>query len=66
MVKVCDRHRGLGGDGVLEPVSSERADVGVGFGIQTVPSPKSGNGLRILLGGGWFIVGNAHQELRLL
>ncbi|TVQ87337.1 MAG: diaminopimelate epimerase [Deltaproteobacteria bacterium] len=45
---LCDRHRGVGGDGVLEPTPTGRADHGV-----TIWNPdgsvaeKSGNGLRI-------------------
>ena len=47
-VALCDRHRGPGGDGVLEPTPTDRADYGV-----TIWNPdgsvaeKSGNGLRI-------------------
>lgn len=45
---ICDRHRGVGGDGILEPVERPDAEFGV-----TIWNPdgsiaeKSGNGLRI-------------------
>lgn len=45
---ICDRHTGMGSDGILEPFETERADYGV-----TIWNPdgsvaeKSGNGLRI-------------------
>src|SRR5262245_50792329 len=47
-VVLCDRHRGIGGDGVLVHVPSTRAD----FGVRIVnpdgsEAEKSGNGLRI-------------------
>lgn len=48
-VALCERHRGPGGDGVLVPFATDRADLGV-----TIVNPdgsiaeKSGNGLRIL------------------
>ena len=29
VVQICDRHRGLGSDGVLEPKESLRADIGL-------------------------------------
>lgn len=48
VVALCDRHTGVGGDGILEPFDTDRADHGV-----TIWNPdgsiaeKSGNGLRI-------------------
>ena len=54
VVSLCDRHTGPGGDGVLEPFASDRADHGV-----TIWNPdgsiaeKSGNGLRIFA---WWLV----------
>ena len=45
---LCDRHRGLGADGVLVHVASARADVGVRiFNPDGSEAEKSGNGLRI-------------------
>lgn len=47
-VALCDRHHGIGSDGILEPAPTSRADYGV-----TIWNPdgsiaeKSGNGLRI-------------------
>ncbi len=56
-VALCDRHRGVGADGVLVHVASARADVGVRiFNPDGSEAEKSGNGLRIfaayLLDGG--------------
>jgi diaminopimelate epimerase len=45
---VCDRHRGVGGDGVLEPMPGGEADVGVRiWNPDGSVAEKSGNGLRI-------------------
>lgn len=45
---LCDRHRGPGGDGVLEPVQTDRADHGVKiWNPDGSVAEKSGNGLRI-------------------
>ena len=45
---VCDRHRGVGSDGVLEPTASDRADCGVRiWNPDGSIAEKSGNGLRI-------------------
>jgi len=45
---LCDRHRGVGGDGVLEAVHSERADFGLRiWNPDGSTAEKSGNGLRI-------------------
>jgi diaminopimelate epimerase len=45
---LCDRHRGVGSDGVLALVSSEAADYGVRiFNPDGSEAEKSGNGLRI-------------------
>ncbi len=45
---LCDRHRGVGADGVLEPVESDRADHGVKiWNPDGSVAEKSGNGLRI-------------------
>jgi len=46
--RLCDRHRGIGGDGVLVHVASARADAGVRiFNPDGSEAEKSGNGLRI-------------------
>jgi diaminopimelate epimerase len=46
--RLCDRHRGVGSDGVLALVSSERADAGLRiFNPDGSEAEKSGNGLRI-------------------
>ncbi len=46
--RLCDRHRGPGGDGVLEPAASTRADYGVRiWNPDGSVAEKSGNGLRI-------------------
>jgi diaminopimelate epimerase len=47
---LCDRHRGIGGDGILEPVAAEHgADYGVRiWNPDGTIAEKSGNGLRIL------------------
>lgn len=45
---ICDRHRGAGSDGVLEPHPSDRADAGVRiWNPDGSIAEKSGNGLRI-------------------
>ena len=45
---LCDRHRGVGGDGVLELVPSRRADFGLRiWNPDGSRAEKSGNGLRI-------------------
>jgi diaminopimelate epimerase len=45
---LCDRHRGVGGDGVLEPAQAVEADVGVRiWNPDGSIAEKSGNGLRI-------------------
>jgi diaminopimelate epimerase len=47
--RLCDRHRGIGADGVLVHESSERADAAVRiFNPDGSEAEKSGNGLRIL------------------
>ena len=47
-VALCDRHRGPGGDGVLEPAGTDRADHGVRiWNPDGSVAEKSGNGLRI-------------------
>lgn len=47
-VAICDRHFGLGGDGVLEPFSTDKADYGVRiWNPDGSLAEKSGNGLRI-------------------
>jgi len=49
VVRLCDRHRGIGSDGVLVLVASRRADFGVRiFNPDGSEAEKSGNGLRIL------------------
>ncbi len=46
--RLCDRHRGIGGDGVLALVPSGRADAGLRiFNPDGSEAEKSGNGLRI-------------------
>jgi diaminopimelate epimerase len=46
--QLCDRHTGVGGDGVLEHVSSDRADHGLRiWNPDGSTAEKSGNGLRI-------------------
>lgn len=48
VVAICDRHRGVGGDGILEPFASARADRGVRiWNPDGSVAEKSGNGLRI-------------------
>lgn len=48
VVRLCDRHRGVGGDGVLLLVPSARADFGLRiFNPDGSEAEKSGNGLRI-------------------
>ena len=45
---ICDRHRGVGGDGVLEQTPTDRADHGVRiWNPDGSIAEKSGNGLRI-------------------
>jgi diaminopimelate epimerase len=45
---ICDRHTGIGGDGILLRVPSRRADFGVRiFNPDAGEAEKSGNGLRI-------------------
>ncbi|MEW6245564.1 MAG: diaminopimelate epimerase [Nitrospirota bacterium] len=45
---ICDRHRGLGSDGILAPVPSKNADFGLRiFNPDGSEAEKSGNGLRI-------------------
>jgi len=45
---VCDRHTGLGSDGLLLPSPSERADYGLRiFNPDGMEAEKSGNGIRI-------------------
>lgn len=45
---ICDRHSGLGSDGILVRVGSERADFGVRiYNPDGSEAEKSGNGLRI-------------------
>ena len=46
--RVCDRHRGVGSDGILEPTVSDRAEHGVRiWNPDGSIAEKSGNGLRI-------------------
>lgn len=46
--QLCDRHTGVGSDGVLEPFESDRADLGVRiWNPDGTVAEKSGNGLRI-------------------
>jgi len=45
---ICDRHTGVGGDGLLEPVPSDRCEYGVRiWNPDGSVAEKSGNGLRI-------------------
>ncbi len=45
---LCDRHHGVGGDGILEPVETDAADHGVRiWNPDGSIAEKSGNGLRI-------------------
>jgi diaminopimelate epimerase len=45
---ICDRHRGIGGDGILALEPSERADFGLRiYNPDGSAAEKSGNGLRI-------------------
>jgi len=45
---ICDRHTGVGADGILTPVPSSRADFGLRiFNPDGSEAEKSGNGLRI-------------------
>lgn len=47
-IDICDRHTGLGGDGVLEPFDTDKADYGVRiWNPDGSLAEKSGNGLRI-------------------
>jgi diaminopimelate epimerase len=46
--RICDRHQGVGSDGILVQVPSERADFGLRiFNPDGSEAEKSGNGLRI-------------------
>ena len=48
VVQICDRHRGLGSDGVLEPKLSDQADIGLQiWNPDGSKAEKSGNGIRI-------------------
>ena len=48
VVDLCDRHRGIGGDGILEPTDAIGADHGVRiWNPDGSIAEKSGNGLRI-------------------
>jgi diaminopimelate epimerase len=48
ITKICDRHHGVGSDGILVRVSSGRADFGLRiFNPDGSEAEKSGNGLRI-------------------
>ena len=48
VVKICDRHRGLGSDGILEPRISNRADIGLQiWNPDGSTAEKRGNGIRI-------------------
>src|SRR6266702_8792106 len=45
---ICDRHRGVGSDGILEITAPTGADFGVRiFNPDGSPAEKSGNGIRI-------------------
>jgi len=47
-IALCERHKGVGGDGVLEPFSTDKADYGVRiWNPDGSLAEKSGNGLRI-------------------
>lgn len=49
IARICDRHRGVGADGILLLVPSARADFGARiFNPDGSEAEKSGNGLRIL------------------
>ncbi|HHO53028.1 MAG TPA: diaminopimelate epimerase [Deltaproteobacteria bacterium] len=49
VIALCDRHRGPGADGILEPTPTDRADHGVRiWNPDGSIAEKSGNGLRIL------------------
>jgi diaminopimelate epimerase len=55
---LCDRHRGVGGDGVLEPVPTEDGVYGLRiWNPDGSLAEKSGNGLRIFA---WFL--HRHRE----
>jgi diaminopimelate epimerase len=44
---ICDRHMGVGSDGILTPVPSQRADFGLRiYNPDGSEAEKSGNGLR--------------------
>lgn len=46
--RICHRNRGMGGDGILEPQHSVKADIGVRiWNPDASVAEKSGNGLRI-------------------
>lgn len=45
---ICDRHRGIGSDGILEPTPTDRADFGLRiWNPDGSIAEKSGNGIRI-------------------
>lgn len=47
--QICDRHRGIGSDGILALAASSKADVGLRiYNPDGSEAEKSGNGLRIL------------------
>jgi diaminopimelate epimerase len=53
---VCDRHRGVGSDGILEPLAPPGSDAPIGLRIHNPDgslAEKSGNGLRIFA---WWLV----------
>ena len=53
--RICHRHTGVGADGILQPVSSSRADLGVRiWNPDGSIAEKSGNGLRIFAW--WYVV----------
>lgn len=48
VIAICHRHTGVGGDGILEPFPSDRADAGIRiWNPDGSVAEKSGNGLRI-------------------
>ena len=61
VVQICDRHRGLGSDGVLEPKKSAHADIGLQiWNPDGSKAEKSGNGIRIFAWW-WAVVQNQVQ-----
>jgi diaminopimelate epimerase len=57
---ICDRHRGVGGDGLLEPFETDAADFGVRiWNPDGSTAEKSGNGLRIFAA---WLVDSQHAE----